>query len=245
MSGIATFDFSGRHVLITGGSSGIGRGVASAFVSAGARVTITGTKPQDAYDDSFEGLTYRQLRVEEPAAIAAIAEEIDSLDVLLNNAGTAQRGDLSEADPDGFDATVVVNLSAVNRMSHAFRRHLTESGGSVVNVASMYSYFGSPLLPGYSASKGGIVQLTKSLALAWARDGIRVNAIAPGWIRSNLTRDAVEDEKFTQRQIMGRTALRRWGEPDDCAGAVLFLCPDAASYITGVTLNVDGGYSIA
>jgi NAD(P)-dependent dehydrogenase (short-subunit alcohol dehydrogenase family) len=245
MSGTATFDFSGRHVLITGGSNGIGRGVAAAFVAAGAKVTITGTRPRDAYEDPFEGLDYHQLRMEESPAIERLAEEIDTLDVLLNNAGAAGSGDRSESSPDWFDATVAVNLLAVNRVAHAFHPHLTASGGSIVNVASMYSYFGSALTPGYSASKGAVVQLTKSLALAWARNGIRVNAIAPGWIRSNLTQAAFEDEQFTKRQIVGRTALRRWGEPEDCAGAVLFLCSDAARYITGVTLNVDGGYSIA
>ena len=245
MSGTATFDFSGRHVLVTGGSNGIGRAVAAAFLAAGANVTITGTRQKDAYEDTFEGLDYRQLRMEESAAIEQMAEEIDTLDVLLNNAGAAGRGDRSESSPDWFDTTVAVNLLAVNRVAHAFHPHLTASGGSIVNVASMYSYFGSAFTPGYSASKGGVVQLTKSLALAWARNGIRVNAIAPGWIRSNLTQEAFEDEQFTKRQIVGRTALRRWGEPEDCAGAVLFLCSDAARYITGVTLNVDGGYSIA
>lgn len=236
-----TFDFAGRTVLVTGGTNGIGRGLAEGFRQAGARVIVTGTQPRSAYE-GLDGLEHRRLLVQDTGAVEALAAEVVELDVLVNNAGTATRQP-SELEPAGFNQTIAVNLTAVFHVTHCFKPHLAASGGSVVNIASMTSYFGSPRIPAYSASKGAIVQLTKSLAIAWAGDNIRVNAIAPGWIESNLTRPLINDP-VRNAAIVERTALGRWGQPDDCAAAVLFLASDGARFITGTTLNVDGGYSI-
>lgn len=236
------FDFKGKTVLVTGGSNGIGRGFAEAFLKAGARTIITGTKAADAYDDAFDGLEYRKLILTDNDAIIALATDIDRLDVLVNNAGTSNAAG-NENEPEGFEATVAVNLTGNYRVAHAFHDHLKASGGSVINIASMYALFGSAMVPGYSASKGGVVQMTKSLAVGWASDGIRVNAIGPGWIESNLTRGLMATPALSD-PIVNRTALGRWGYPHDCAGAALFLASSAASFITGVILNVDGGYSI-
>ncbi|MEZ5263963.1 MAG: SDR family oxidoreductase [Acidimicrobiales bacterium] len=238
-----SFDFSARRVLVTGGSNGIGRAIAGAFAAAGADVTITGTRERNAYEDGFAQLTYRQLQVQDPDAIDALAADVDELDILVNNAGTAHLSDPSEAEPEGFAATMSVNLLAVHRLSVRLHDALARRSGSIVNVASMYSYFGSAPFPGYAASKGGVVQLTKSLAVAWAADGIRVNAIAPGWIVTNLTGFLHDDPAFSGG-IRERTPLARWGHPEDCAGAVLYLCSSAAAFVTGAVLNVDGGYSV-
>lgn len=237
------FDFSGKTVLVTGGSNGIGRGFAEGFRNAGARTIITGTKVQTEYDDDFAGLEYHQLLLTDHAAILALAAEVTTLDVLVNNAGTSNALGTGEDSPEGFEATIAVNLTGNYRVAHAFHDQLAASGGSIINLASMYSYFGSANVPGYSASKGGVVQMTKSLAVGWADDGIRVNAIAPGWVESNLTRTLMQTPAFSD-PIVKRTALARWGYPEDCAGPALFLASSAASFITGVTLNVDGGYSI-
>ncbi len=235
------FDFSDRTVLITGGTNGIGRGFAEGFRQAGARVVVTGTRPAEAYE-GLDGLEHRQLLVPDADAVTALAAELEDVDVLINNAGTVNR-EPGEFEPEGFNATIAVNLTAPFQVCHAFKPHLSRSSGSVINIASMTSYFGSARVPAYSSSKGAIVQLTKSLAIAWANDDIRVNAIAPGWIESNLTRPLIETPELSD-PIVARTAMGRWGVPDDCTGAALFLASDAAGFITGITLNVDGGYSI-
>jgi NAD(P)-dependent dehydrogenase (short-subunit alcohol dehydrogenase family) len=235
------FDFRGRTVLVTGGTSGIGRGIADAFHAAGATVVITGTRPRADYDDDFAGLEHRRLVVEEPGSTEVLAAELSQLDVLVNNAGTMHR-DPSELEPAGFEATIAVNLLGAFRVLHAVHPHLAATQGSVINVASVTSYFGSPRVPGYSASKGAIVQLTKSLAIAWAPEGVRVNAVAPGWIETGMTRGHVADPERS-RQILDRTPMGRWGVPADIAGPALFLASDAARFITGAVLNVDGGYT--
>ena len=237
-----SFDFSDRTVLITGGTSGIGRGFAEGFRQAGARVLVTGTRSADTYE-GLEGLEHRRLLVHDAEAVTALAGELDVVDVVINNAGTLTR-EPSELEPEGFNKTIAVNLTGAFQVCHAFKPHLSRSSGSIINIASMMSYFGSRQMPGYSASKGAIVQLTKSLAIAWAGDDIRVNAIAPGWIESNMTRSMVENPERSD-PIVARTAMGRWGVPDDCTGAALFLASDAAAFITGATLNVDGGYSIS
>jgi NAD(P)-dependent dehydrogenase (short-subunit alcohol dehydrogenase family) len=238
----ASFDFTGRIVVVTGGTTGIGRAIAEGFRAAGAEVLITGTRPREAYDDGFSGLRHVQFDLADPDGAAALAGHVDRCDVLVNNAGLMHR-EPSELVPAGFEATVEANLNGTFRVCHALRP-VIPAGGSVINIASLTAVFGSPRVVAYSATKGAIVQLTRSLALAWAVDGIRVNAIAPGWIETDLTAGHVADAERS-RQILDRTPLGRWGIPDDLAGPALFLASDAARFITGATLMVDGGYSVA
>ena len=238
-----TFDFSGRTAFVTGGSGGIGSAIARGFRDAGAEVTITGTQgAADGYDDDLSGMHYLRLDVADGDAVAALGAATPRLDALINVAGTIRPGGRSEYDPDAFAATVDVNLNGSFRCAKAFLPGLKETGGAIVNIASMTSYFGHPIVPGYSSSKGGVVSLTRSLAVAWAGRGIRVNAIAPGWIPTRLSSGAYEDAE-RNAEIVARTPLGRWAEADEMAGAALFLCSDAAGFITGATLPVDGGYS--
>lgn len=238
----AKFDYSGKAVLVTGGSSGIGRAIAVGFRDAGAAVTVLGTRggPED-YPDELSGMTYRQLDMTDNDGILALATEMPALGVLVNSAGTTVRGPAA-FEPDNFEYTVQVNLNGAYRISHAFREQLAASGGSIVNIASMTSYFSSPRGPGYGASKAGILQLTQSLASAWASDGIRVNGIAPGWIATKLTAPVQANEPVN-RKIIERTPMGRWGQPEEMAGTALFLASDAAGFVTGVTIPVDGGWS--
>ena len=243
------FDFSGVHVLVTGGSSGIGHGIARAFADAGARVTISGRRAAAGdYGNDLSGLEYRQLEVADAAAIDAVARSLRALDVLVNNAGANLPGGKNEYEPDVFEQSVRINLFGAYRLSAACREMLAQSdldgGASIINLASMASYFGITAVPGYGAAKAATVQMTKTLAAAWAKDRIRVNAVAPGLIRSNMTARIQGLPEFTRKDFE-RMPLARWGTPEDIAPAVLFLASPAARYITGQTLPVDGGYSIA
>ena len=237
------FDFSGKSVLVTGGTSGIGAAVTAAFRDAGATVMATGAFQLEL--DALPPAAAQQARVldvRDPAAIAGLFAELPALDILVNCAGIIRRGE--EHDPEVFAQVVDINLNGTMRMCSAARPLLAASGqGAIVNLASMLSIFGGGLVPGYSASKGGIAQLTKSLAIAYAPDRIRVNAVAPGWIATPLTRALRQDDARSQA-ILARTPLGRWGQPEDITGPALFLCSPAASFITGTILNIDGGYSI-
>jgi len=239
----ATFDFSGKAVLVTGASSGIGLAIAEGFRSAGASVSVTGTRAAAAdYPGDLSGFAYHGVDLREAAAVDALAASFDRLDVLVNNAGMTYRA--AEAlVPENFETVIDVNLNAVYRLCQRLRPLLQASDGAIINIASMTSYFGSPRVPGYGASKAAVLQLTKSLAALYAADGIRVNAIAPGWIETKLTVPVRETEQLN-RPIIERTPLGRWGQPAEMAGTALFLAsPDAAGFITGVTIPVDGGYS--
>ncbi|MGI9372124.1 MAG: SDR family NAD(P)-dependent oxidoreductase, partial [Hyphomicrobiales bacterium] len=164
----------------------------------------------------------------------------EQLNVVVNAAGVIKRQE--ELEPDTFAQVVDINLNGTMRVCAAARPHLAKSGGCIINIASMLSYFGGGLVPGYSASKGGIAQLTKSLAIAYADEGIRVNALAPGWIATPLTQNLQNDDERSAA-ILGRTPLKRWGTPQDLVPPALFLASEGASFITATLLNVDGGYA--
>ncbi len=192
-------------------------------------------------DATLQGVPAQLLDVRDDAAVRACIGGLPRLDVLVNCAGVLRRG--SELDPEVFADVVNINLNGTMRTCAAARDKLREAGGCIVNTASMLSFFGGGLVPGYSASKGGVAQLTKSLAIAYADDGIRVNALAPGWIATRMT-GALQADPGRSQGILARTPLKRWGTSEDVAGAALFLASPAASFITGVVLPIDGGYLI-
>ncbi len=236
---------SKRKVLVTGGSSGIGAAIAQVFASNGDLVVATGATKEEVeraqVQSESTAISFQELDVRDGSAVQACIDEIDSLDVLVNCAGVIRRN--AEHEPEVFADVIDINLNGSMRVCTAAREKLKQRKGCIINTASMLSFFGGGLVPGYSASKGGIAQLTKSLAIAYAPDGIRVNAVAPGWIATQLTQALQEDHKRSEA-ILSRTPLGRWGEPADVAGPVLFLASDAARFVTGVVLPVDGGYLI-
>jgi NAD(P)-dependent dehydrogenase (short-subunit alcohol dehydrogenase family) len=233
------FNFQQQQVLVTGGTSGIGLAIARGFHQAGAEVTVVGLPPRSAQD--VKGLRCIEMDLRDKQAPQQLAQQLSGLHVLVQAAGMIRRAD--EHQPDVFEQVIDLNLSAAMRMAHAMHPLLAASRGAVVNVASMLSFFGAGLAPGYSASKGGVAQLTKSLAIAWANEGIRVNAIAPGWIATPLTQ-ALQDDATRSQAIVNRTPMGRWGKPEDLVGPVLFLCSPQAAFVTGVILPVDGGYLV-
>jgi NAD(P)-dependent dehydrogenase (short-subunit alcohol dehydrogenase family) len=241
----ATFDFSGHAVLVTGGTRGIGRAIAQAFAKAGAEVTVTGTHADAGdYDGGLPGLAFRQAQMEDAASVDALAAAVARVDVLVNNAGIVIRQP-EGLTPEAFERIVSVNLNAVFRLSQGLRGKLSVRPGCIVNIASMYSYFASPHAPGYGAGKAAIPQLTQSLAALYAGDGIRVNAIAPGWTETELTAPIQADAE-RDRTIRARTPMGRWGQPHEIAATALYLASDdIAGFVTGATIPVDGGYSAA
>ena len=238
--------FRDKSVLVCGGTSGIGAAIGDAFAALGAVVVVTGaTEAEAAEAGNRSGSRLERavaLDVRDGAAVKALIADLPKLDALVNCAGTIRRGD--EHDPAVFAEVVDVNLTGTMRLCAGARPLLAKARGAIVNTASMLSFFGGALVPGYSASKGGVAQLTKSLASAYAADGIRVNAVAPGWIATALTKP-LQDNPTRAQAILGRTPLGRWGQPEDVAGTAVFLCSPAASFITGAIFPVDGGYLIA
>lgn len=246
MSNGVTFDYSGASVLVTGGTSGIGHAVASAFAAAGASVTVTGTRGSAAdYDTDLSAFGFRQLEMRDADAVDALADELDRLDVLVNNAGASFPDGLDEWSPEGFSASLALNVEGAQRLTVRSRKALATSemagGASVVNVISMTSFRASAIVPGYSASKAALLALTRNLAVHWAGDAIRVNAVAPGLIDTPLTAPLQAFPELLEAEVR-RIALGRMGTPAEVADAVLFLSCAASAYTTGTVLAVDGGY---
>jgi len=242
------FDYSGYRVLVTGGSNGIGAGIAAAYRAAGADVTVTGTRASAAdYDGDLGDYRYLQMLATDKDSIQAVADDISALDILIDNAGASLPGGGDEYDPEVFEQALAINLSSNYRLAAALHDRLAASsapaGASIIGMASMSSLFGIEIVPGYGTAKTGLVGLTRVLGVRYARDNIRVNAIACGLIRSNMTAAMLDIPEMVQPHL-DRTPMRRVGEPADIAGPTLFLTSPAAAYITGQTLVVDGGFSI-
>jgi NAD(P)-dependent dehydrogenase (short-subunit alcohol dehydrogenase family) len=234
--------FKGRVVLISGGTSGIGFGIARAFHAAGARVTVTGLTEPELADAKAAGIAAFTLDVADLEACKKLMATFTQLDVLVNCAGMIRRAN-AEHDPEQFAQVIDVNLNGTQRLCALARPLLAKSRGSIVNTASMRSFTGAAVTPAYAASKGAVMQLTKSLAIAYADEGIRVNAIAPGWVKTPLTKPLRENPELNQA-VIDRTPMKRWADPEDMAGPVMFLCSPAAAFVTGVILPVDGGYIV-
>jgi NAD(P)-dependent dehydrogenase (short-subunit alcohol dehydrogenase family) len=233
---------SGFHAAVIGGAGDIGAAISNLFCDLGATVTAT------AVDDaailgsqlrSRAGLTIRPLDVTNDAAVEAFANRHERVDALINCAGILARD--KEYEIATFMKVLDVNLTGAFRTCMAFRPALARTKGSIVNIASINATLALPRIPAYCASKGGVVMLTKALALCWAPEGIRVNAVAPGYIETSINEAGRRDHAHYQR-IADRTAFKRWGQPEDVAGAVVFLCMPASSYATGTVVAVDGGF---
>jgi 2-dehydro-3-deoxy-D-gluconate 5-dehydrogenase len=254
MSG-GMFDLSGRVALVTGGNGGIGLGLARGLARCGATVMVAGR------DAAKNAAAVRELSalgakaesvvadITDEAAVAAMVEEtarrLGGLDILVNNAGTNIRRRPEEYRLEDWRTVLDTNLTSAMLASRAAHPHLKRGGrGRVINNGSMLSIFGLPFHIAYAASKGGVVQFTKSLATAWAADGITVNALLPGWIDTDLTRKARADMPDLHGNVVARTPMKRWGDPRDFEGIAAFLASDAASFITGTAIPVDGGFSV-
>lgn len=241
-----TIDLSGKVALITGGASGIGYSIALSYLEAGAEVIVT-AKTDESVKNCVTNTEYGSLKifkldVTNDISIEELFSEIDKLDILVNNAGIVKRG--LEYRVEIFAEVINTNLMGIMRMSHEALPKLALSHGNIINIASVWSFFGSPISPGYTASKTGVVGLTRSLANGWAEHKVRVNCIAPGWIETKLNKE-LRSDKEQYDKIKDRTPMKRWGNPKEIAGAAVYLASEKASFTTGTTIIVDGGYSIA
>ena len=245
------FDLSGRVGLVTGGNGGIGLGMARGFSDAGAMVAIAGRnagKAEAALAALGPGSRFVEVAIADPnscqAMVRATVEAFGRLDILVNNAGMANRKRPETLTAAEWHELMDTNLSgAFFAAQAAYPEMKRAGGGKIINIGSMMSIFGAPFAAAYGASKGGIVQLTKSLASAWAADNIQVNAVLPGWIDTDLTAAARTQIEGLHERVLARTPAGRWGGPADFAGIAVFLASAASDFVTGTAIPVDGGYS--
>ncbi len=249
------FDLKGRVALVTGGNGGIGLAMARGFAKAGAAVAIAGRNEEKSKKAAaeLEALGARTLTVEvdvtSESSVAAMIEAtmkgLGRLDVLVNNAGMNIRKPPHLMSLDEWHAIVETNMTSVflaSRASYPIMKK--QGGGKIINIGSMASIFGASFLPAYAASKGGVVQLTKVQASAWAADNIQANAVLPGWIETDLTVQARKDVPGLHDRVIGRTPAARWGRPEDLEGVAVFLASAASDFVTGTAIPVDGGFAI-
>ncbi|MFO0908225.1 MAG: glucose 1-dehydrogenase [Isosphaeraceae bacterium] len=249
------FDLTGRVALVTGGNGGIGLGIARGLADAGAELVLVGRNEEKSLraaqmvdeESGCETLVVTADVAREEDAARAVAETITRfgrLDIVVNNAGTIVRRPPQDMTLDEWKAVIDTNLTAAFLVARAAYPALKAHGtGKVINIGSMTSLFGSSYASSYAASKGGIVQLTKSLALAWARDHIQVNAILPGWIETEMTDRAKSEVPGLNERVLTRVPMGRWGVPEDLAGTAIWLASAASDYVTGTAIPVDGGFS--
>jgi NAD(P)-dependent dehydrogenase (short-subunit alcohol dehydrogenase family) len=231
--------YSNKTAIVIGGTSGIGLAIATAFRDAGAAVHATGATDAEVAAARADNISFQHLDVRDTSAIDAYAQDFGPVAALIDCAGVNLRA--AEWTMDGFETAIDINLTGAMRLALAFRPKL--AGGAMLFMGSMFSYFGAPHAPAYAASKAGLVGLVKSLAVAMAKDPVRINALAPGWIETAMT-EVPRANPARNAELVARMALGRWGRPEDIAPAALFLCSPLASYITGATLPIDGGYLV-
>jgi 2-dehydro-3-deoxy-D-gluconate 5-dehydrogenase len=245
------FDLNGKTALVTGGNGGIGLGMARGLAAAGAGIAIAGrdkAKNAEALK-SLPGAIALEADLKDEKACRAMVDEaarrLGRLDILINNAGMNVRKQPQEFTIEEWKLVMDTNLTSAFVASQTAYPHMKKAGaGKIVNIGSMMSIFGASFTTAYAASKGGIVQMTRAMATAWARDHIQVNAVLPGWIDTALTRGAREQVKGLHESVLRRTPAGRWGEPSDLSGIAVFLCSKASDFVTGTAIPVDGGYSV-
>lgn len=250
------FDLTGKVAIVTGGNGGIGFGMARGMARAGARIAVVGRNEeksaqavQELRDLNAEALAFRA-DVTDADAVSdmadAVSEAFGRIDILVNNAGTNIRKRPEDLEPDEWRRVLDTNLTSAYLCSRACYPELKRAGGGkILNNGSMLSIFGTPWAPAYAASKGGMVQLTKSLATAWAADNIQVNCFLPGWIDTELTRKARREVDGLHDRVLARTPAGRWGDIEDFEGLAVFFASSASNFITGVAIPVDGGFSVS
>jgi 2-deoxy-D-gluconate 3-dehydrogenase len=252
---MSLFDLKGRVAVVTGGNGGIGLGMARGMAEAGAAVAIAGRNTAKSEAAAAElaklGVKTAVLNVDVASEascrkmIEDAAKALGRIDILLNNAGINIRKSADQMSLAEWKEVIDVNLTSAFICSHAvYPRMKEQGGGKIINIGSMLSIFGASFAPAYGASKGGIVQLTKSLAVAWAKDNIQVNAVLPGWIDTELTKKARAEVSGLNAMVLMRTPAKRWGTPEDHAGVAVFLASKASDFVTGTSIPVDGGYSV-
>lgn len=248
------FDLQNKVAVITGGNGGIGFGMAQGLATVGARIVIAARNAAksaaavELLKSSGAQALAIEVDVTNEASVARLFEQTQArcghVDILINNAGINIRKPVQALALEEWQQVVATNLDSAFLCCRAAYPHLKSAGGGkIINMGSMLSIFGAGFAPAYGASKGGIVQLTKSLASAWAADNIQVNAVLPGWVNTDLTRKARVEVEGLHERVLERTPARRWGEPADFAGTAIFLASAASNFITGVAIPVDGGYS--